>query len=570
LGDQTRLSMPEGVAVDAVHNEIFVTDYNTNSVTVHSRTANGNTAPLRVLNGSLTGLNLPVGVAVDTANNELYVSNAYGSGSITVYSRTASGNVAPTRTLAGNLTLLSGVQGIYYDQPNLELLAATGSAGTGRILGFPRTASGNVAPSRSFVLSYAFSNCFWYDYWSVRGVTVNNATNEIWALVHETYTTTDCVDQVDTLTDYLYAFNRSTMGYLRKIYGANTGLDSSANALATNGSLGEVFVPNYFTNSVIVHTGGLSGNAMPARVISGAATGFSGPKGIVYDATNGELLTVNETANSLTVHAGNATGNAGPSRTVSGGGTVVKPWGLAVSFDRDEVYASLNQTSVAAYSRLATGSTAPLRTLTGFSQVRGLAQNPVSGELFVADQPAKTVKVFPLTAQGAAAPTRTITGVSTGLDALPQAIAVNANRGELAVGTTNSLLVFDVLASGNAAPLRTLQGASTLLTNVEGVAFDTSELWAATTGGSGSLLVFPIAGAGNIAPTRNISGANTKLSSPRGMFIDRVKGEVYVANGGDHSILVFRTSDNGNVAPARIINGPQTILGTPVGLAEAN
>jgi len=50
-------------------------------------------------------------VAVDSTNNEIYVSN-WGSNIITIYNRTDSGNVAPKRTIAGSSTGLNGPGGI--------------------------------------------------------------------------------------------------------------------------------------------------------------------------------------------------------------------------------------------------------------------------------------------------------------------------------------------------------------------------------------------------------------------------------------------------------------------------
>ncbi len=63
--------------------ELFVTNVSTNSITVYARTASGNTAPLRTLQGVGTGLRGPEGVAVDLVNNELVVANSSNS-SITV------------------------------------------------------------------------------------------------------------------------------------------------------------------------------------------------------------------------------------------------------------------------------------------------------------------------------------------------------------------------------------------------------------------------------------------------------------------------------------------------------
>ena len=110
-GAATGMSFPSGVFVDAVNNELVVGDQLTNTVLpgalrVYSRTANGNTAPIRTVSGAATGLNRPVGVVVDTVNNEILAANSDGS-SVTVYARTANGNAAPLRTLSGAATLLN-------------------------------------------------------------------------------------------------------------------------------------------------------------------------------------------------------------------------------------------------------------------------------------------------------------------------------------------------------------------------------------------------------------------------------------------------------------------------------
>jgi DNA-binding beta-propeller fold protein YncE len=104
-GAATGLNSPTGLAVDTVNNELVAANIGSNSVTVHARTANGNVAPLRTISGAATGISGPFGLAVDTVNNELAVVNFIpGNSSVTVYARTANGNVAPLRTLQGAAT----------------------------------------------------------------------------------------------------------------------------------------------------------------------------------------------------------------------------------------------------------------------------------------------------------------------------------------------------------------------------------------------------------------------------------------------------------------------------------
>jgi hypothetical protein len=59
------LATQQAIAQD----EIYVSNNNSNSVTVYAINANGNVAPLRVLAGNLTGLGSPSGIAVDLINN---------------------------------------------------------------------------------------------------------------------------------------------------------------------------------------------------------------------------------------------------------------------------------------------------------------------------------------------------------------------------------------------------------------------------------------------------------------------------------------------------------------------
>ncbi len=93
------------MAVDAVNNEIVVTNQGNNSITVHARTAYGNVAPLRTIVGAATSLSQPFGLSVDPINDEIAVANL-SNNSVTVYARTGSGNAAPIRTITGATTTL--------------------------------------------------------------------------------------------------------------------------------------------------------------------------------------------------------------------------------------------------------------------------------------------------------------------------------------------------------------------------------------------------------------------------------------------------------------------------------
>ena len=124
--------------------------------------------------------------------------------------------------------------------------------------------------------------------------------------------------------------------------------------------------------------------------------------------------------------------------------------------------------SVFVFSRTADGPATPLRTISGFSDIRGLALDTTNNELFVADLSAYLIYVVSRTADGTLTPLRTITGV-TGVEGL----ALDMINNELIVGATQSggvVKVYSRNADGAAKPLRTI--TTTITDDMEGVACD--------------------------------------------------------------------------------------------------
>ncbi len=187
-GPDTGLADPHGIFVDAENNEIFVANHDSYhqaeasqdestdvqgqlargiatlsvpqqrlqprsssgkfvepSITVHSRTAQSNASPVRVIHGPKTELSLPMKVFVDTAHNELFVANS-GSNSILVFSRTANGDAAPIRKIEGSATRLKKPVGLFVDVKNDEVWATSPEEHSAMV--FRRTAQGNAAPLR--------------------------------------------------------------------------------------------------------------------------------------------------------------------------------------------------------------------------------------------------------------------------------------------------------------------------------------------------------------------------------------------------------------------------------------
>jgi hypothetical protein len=117
------------------------------------RATPGAATTTRRLAGPLTRLGTFVfGLAHDPASGELFVlaGNADGSGSIQVFPDSASGDVAPIRSIEGPATLMQNVSSLSYFAHRDELLVASGAFNAvPRLLGFPRLASGDVAPARN-------------------------------------------------------------------------------------------------------------------------------------------------------------------------------------------------------------------------------------------------------------------------------------------------------------------------------------------------------------------------------------------------------------------------------------
>jgi len=146
-GQATRLSRTmHGIAYDEVHDEIVIPVALSGALLVFRGDAQGEAAPVRVIQGSRTGLIRPHTVAVDTVNGEIIAADP-SSRAVLVFPRDASGDVAPVRVITGPKTLLLDIVGIAVD-PVRNVIVASSRAGGGAtgIFVFDRLASGDVPP----------------------------------------------------------------------------------------------------------------------------------------------------------------------------------------------------------------------------------------------------------------------------------------------------------------------------------------------------------------------------------------------------------------------------------------
>jgi hypothetical protein len=140
-----------GIAFNELRDEIAVTNPLASAAMVFRGGANGNEAPLRVIQGPKTKLKYPHAVAVDVKNNELLVLDP-GRQSVLVFPWDANGDVAPLRVIEGPKTKLKYIVGVGIDYANDLLVVSTSPSGADAanlvngLLIFNRTDNGDVAP----------------------------------------------------------------------------------------------------------------------------------------------------------------------------------------------------------------------------------------------------------------------------------------------------------------------------------------------------------------------------------------------------------------------------------------
>jgi len=132
------------IAYDEIHDEFVVPQQFGQAILTFRGGADGEEAPIRVVQGSLTQLRNPDRLGIDPVHNEIFVPQG---NQVLVFSREANGNVAPIRVLKGPDTQL-GASALAID-PVHNLLIVGGrnrEAAGSRLLIFNRTDEGNVKP----------------------------------------------------------------------------------------------------------------------------------------------------------------------------------------------------------------------------------------------------------------------------------------------------------------------------------------------------------------------------------------------------------------------------------------
>lgn len=154
-GQQTLLGRTmHAIAYDEIHDEMYVTQQFGQGILVFRGSATGEEPPVRVINGSKTQLIAPDRLAVDSVHDEIYVPEGV---KLLVFPRTANGNVAPIRVITGPDTGIGATRAVTVDSQRNLIIAATQAWGdeddddgprVSDLRVFPRLANGNVKPLR--------------------------------------------------------------------------------------------------------------------------------------------------------------------------------------------------------------------------------------------------------------------------------------------------------------------------------------------------------------------------------------------------------------------------------------
>ena len=165
-GESTRLSDAHGIAIDTKNKLMFVNNwgnisdyavvgtgrFEAPSITIYSIDADGDTPPMRVIQGPKTQLNWPAAMSLDPDTGDLYVANDVGQ-SILVFHETDKGDVAPRRMIKGQKTGLTYPTGVFVDTKNKELWVS--NLGNSSATVYPLAANGDAPPLRTIRSAHA-------------------------------------------------------------------------------------------------------------------------------------------------------------------------------------------------------------------------------------------------------------------------------------------------------------------------------------------------------------------------------------------------------------------------------
>ena len=112
------------IRYNEVNDEIIVPNPFANAILIFKGGANGQEAPIRVIQGPKTQLDGPDRMDIDTVHREIFVPDG---GSVFVYPLDANGDTAPLRTIRGGpsdrtVLMIDNPRAVGYDKKRQEIL----------------------------------------------------------------------------------------------------------------------------------------------------------------------------------------------------------------------------------------------------------------------------------------------------------------------------------------------------------------------------------------------------------------------------------------------------------------
>jgi DNA-binding beta-propeller fold protein YncE len=318
------------------------------SVTVYPKDAEGNVAPLRVIQGPKTQLSWPTGISVDPDRGEIYVANDIGN-SITVYSATAGGDAAPIRVLKGPKTLIKNPTGVFVDTVNDELWVANFGDHSGTV--YRRTASGDTPPLRTVRSAPRNTSASF----------INNPFAIVYDSRREEVLVPNCV-QHPRIAAFPAIADKSALP-VRTIEGQNTRLNRTVHSIGYDEVHDEIVVQSNIGQAILTFRGGANGDEAPIRIIQGPKTRLRDPEKVAVDPVHNEIFVINMTIDDeMLVFDRLAQGDVAPKRVLKGPDTMLGAGNLAVDPLHDLLIVTGNGTLI--FDRKAEGNTKPLRRIT--------------------------------------------------------------------------------------------------------------------------------------------------------------------------------------------------------------
>lgn len=128
------------ISYDHIHDEIVIPQPFAGAILTFKGDANGEVAPIRVIQGTKAQLALADQMTIDPVHGEYFIPTGEGSGIVHVFDRLAQGDVAPKRILGSRQMGLGGIPTVDYEHDLFIVQCRQG------ICIYNRTASGDDKP----------------------------------------------------------------------------------------------------------------------------------------------------------------------------------------------------------------------------------------------------------------------------------------------------------------------------------------------------------------------------------------------------------------------------------------